>query len=92
VEQKERVALSRPLSNLLEEVAAECRRALGLISEIRTEDLSVEQLDEKLSRLSTSAIYLHSHTCGLQDLINDEIEELWSMKYKREKARRKKAP
>lgn len=92
MEQEEKIPLSRPLSNLLEEVAAECRRALGLISDIKGEALSVEQLDEKLSRLSTSAIYLHSHTCGLQDLIHDEIEELWSMKYKREKAKGRKVP
>jgi len=89
LDQEPRVKLGRALSNLLEELARECRRTLDLISELQAGDLTVEQLDARLSRLSTSALYLHSHTCGLQDLINDEIEEAWKAKYRQEKKARR---
>lgn len=72
----EKIILNETLSVLLKELAEECQETLKLISQIQIKDLSAEQIASILSELAVSAVHLHAHTDGLQDLINDEIERL----------------
>ncbi|MEK6692814.1 MAG: hypothetical protein AABY44_05245 [Nitrospirota bacterium] len=72
----EKIALNETLSVLLKELADECQETLKLITQLQVKDLSAEQIAPILSELAVSAVHLHTHTAGLQDLINDEIEKL----------------
>ncbi len=72
----EKIILNETLSMLLKELADECQEALKLISQLQVKDLSAEQIASILSDLAVSTVHLHTHTEGLQDLINDEIERL----------------
>jgi hypothetical protein len=81
--------LGEALSNLLREISKECEMTLKLIDGLKEEGLSVEQMDERLTRLAEAACYLHSHTCGIQDLIFDEIEKLYARKHKAERELRR---
>lgn len=72
----EKIALNETLSVLLKELADECQETLKLITQLQVKDLSAEQIAPILSGLAVSAVHLHTHTAGLQDLINDEIEKL----------------
>lgn len=72
----EKITLNGTLSILLRELAEECQETLKLISQLQVKDLSSDQIASILSDLAVSAVHLHTHTEGLQDLINDEIERL----------------
>jgi K+/H+ antiporter YhaU regulatory subunit KhtT len=72
----ETIAINETLSILLQELAKECQETLKLISQLQIKDLSAEQISTILSELAVSTVHLHTHTEGLQDLINDEIERL----------------
>ncbi|MFZ6016719.1 MAG: hypothetical protein ACOYU0_03725 [Nitrospirota bacterium] len=72
----EKIILNETLSILFKELAKECQEALKLISQLQVKDLSAEQIASILSELAVSAVHLHAHTDGLQDLINEEIERL----------------
>jgi K+/H+ antiporter YhaU regulatory subunit KhtT len=72
----EKIILNETLSIFLKELAEECQETLKLILQLQLKDLSAEQIASILSDLAVSAVHLHAHTDGLQDLINDEIEQL----------------
>jgi K+/H+ antiporter YhaU regulatory subunit KhtT len=72
----EKITLNKTLSVLIKELADECQETLKLVSQLEIKDLSAEQIASILSELAVSAVHLHTHTQGLQDLINDEIERL----------------
>ncbi|HAK87960.1 MAG TPA: hypothetical protein DCP24_02595 [Nitrospiraceae bacterium] len=70
------IQTSETLGVLLKELGEECSKTLKLLSQIEVEELTHEQLAGILSELAVSAVHLHAHTDGLQDIINDEIEKL----------------
>ncbi len=72
----EPIAINETLYILLQELAKECQDTLKLISQLQNRELSAEQISAILSELAVSTVHLHTHTEGLQDLINDEIERL----------------
>jgi len=72
----EKIVLNETLLALLKELTEECQETLKLISQIQLKDLSPEQTASILSELAVSVVHLHTHTEGLQDLINDEIERV----------------
>lgn len=72
----EKTAINETLTILLKELAEECQETFKLILQLQIKDLSAEQIAAILSELAVSAVHLNTHTEGLQDLINDEIERL----------------
>jgi hypothetical protein len=72
----EKAGLNETLAVLLRELVEECQDVLKLYSQLQVKGLSAEQIASILSDLAVSAVHLHAHTAGLQDLINDEIERL----------------
>lgn len=72
----EKITINETLSVLLKELSEECQETLKLITQLQVKDLSAEQIASILSYLAVSSVHLHTHTAGLQDLINDEIERL----------------
>jgi hypothetical protein len=65
----EQVTLGKAFSTLLEELARECREALRLHAQLQLTGLSAEQTDTILWELASTAVYLHSHSYGLQDIM-----------------------
>lgn len=65
----EQGTLGRAFSTLLEELARECREALRLYAQLQLKGLSAEQTDTILWELASTAVYLHSHSYGLQDIM-----------------------
>lgn len=70
------IQINETLRVLLKELGDECSRTLKLLSQVEIEDLTHEQLAGILTELAVSVVHLHTHTDGLQELINDEIERL----------------
>lgn len=72
----EKTTLNKTLLVLLDELEDECGETIKLLSQLKMKDLAPEQAASILAELAASAVHLHAHTEGLQDLINDEIERL----------------
>jgi len=65
-----KINLPETLSILLAELEDELENTLGLINQLKSESLSEEQLNTILIELGTSISHLHTHTEGLEELID----------------------
>jgi len=72
----DKAIIGETLSILLNELKEECLQTLKLLSQLETRDLTAEQMSSILSELAVSTVHLNAHTEGIQDKINDEIEQL----------------
>lgn len=70
------IEIDKTLMDLLEELERECYNVIKLVTQLKINCLTHEQIEDILSELATSVVHLHAHTDGLDDLIDDQLEKL----------------
>ena len=63
---------SRKLSVLLDEMEEELRNTLKLLTQLKIEGLTQDEVESILGELSAAVLHLHEHTRGLEELITEE--------------------
>ncbi len=63
---------SRKLSVLLDELEEELQNTLKLLTQLKMEGLTQDQVESILGELSAAILHLHEHTRGLEELIMEE--------------------
>ena len=63
---------SRKLSVLLDELEEELRNTLKLLTQLKMEGLTQDEIESILGELSAAVLHLHEHTRGLEELIMEE--------------------
>ena len=67
-----RQKISSRLSILLGELEEELQNTLKLLTQLKMEGLTQDQMESILGELSAAALHLHEHTHGLEELIMEE--------------------
>ena len=68
--------LSRRLLVFLEELGEECQNVNSLLSQIRLQGLTQEQIRDILLEFQDATTHLHVHTQDMADRIEEEIESI----------------
>ena len=63
---------SRKLSILLDELEEELQNTLKLLTQLKMEGLTQDEIESILGELSAAVLHLHEHTRGLEELIMEE--------------------
>lgn len=71
---KERLRLTSTLTTLLDELEEECIKSIKLISNLRIQSLTGEQLEDMLGELSAAVTHLKVHSKQVEKAIEEELE------------------
>ncbi len=71
---KERLRLTSTLTTLLDELEEECIKSIKLISNLRIQSLTGEQLEDMLGELSAAVTHLKVHSEQVEKAIEEELE------------------